>query len=55
MQYSENNSALIFKAAKAGEEQYCHTMIMSGASVKSTVLRKEKNQWASEKWTVIKQ
>lgn len=42
MQYSENNSALIFKAAKAEEEQYCHTMIMSGASVKSTVLRKEK-------------
>lgn len=42
MQYSENNSALIFKAAKAEEEQYCHMMIMSVASVMSTV-EKEKN------------
>lgn len=42
MQYSENNSALIFKAAKAEEEQYCHMMIMSVASVMLTV-EKEKN------------
>lgn len=55
MQYSENNSALIFKAAKAEEEQYCHMMIMSVASVTSTVAKEEKKQWASEKWTFIKQ
>lgn len=43
MQYSENNSALIFKAAEAEEEQYCRTTIMSGARVKSPALRKGKS------------
>ena len=37
MQYSENNSALIFKAAKAEVELYWHMVIMSVVRIKSAV------------------
>lgn len=43
MRYSENNSVLIFKAAKA-EEQYCHMMIMNVTSIKSTVKKEKKSE-----------
>lgn len=42
MQYSENNSALIFKAVKAEVELYWHMMIMSVVSIKSAVEKETK-------------